>query len=259
MIDIQSQFDPRNIDIDKVGVKDIVYPLKVYDKRKGFQYTIGRINMYVNLPRYFKGTHMSRFIEVLNEFREGNITPKMLDRIVEEIRNKLCAQSAHIEIEFPYFIEKEAPVTKAKSLMVYNCSFFASHEKERELYIGIEVPVTTLCPCSKEISEKGAHNQRGRVFVKLKYEKFFWIEDIVKIVEDSASCDIYSLLKRPDEKYVTERAYERAMFVEDVVRNVAQNLDKKEGITWVYIEAENYESIHNHSAYAYLANRRFKK
>ncbi|MFH1626024.1 MAG: GTP cyclohydrolase FolE2 [Pseudomonadota bacterium] len=254
MIDIQSQPDHRNIEIDKVGVKNIKYPIIVLDRKNESQHTVATINMYVNLPHHFKGTHMSRFVEILNEYR-GNINLKTLFTIIEEMKEKLHAKSAHLEIEFPYFIEKEAPISKAKSLMEYTCRFSARHDGEKDLFIEVNVPITTVCPCSKEVSQGGAHNQRGRASVKLRFKKFVWIEDIVRCVEESASSEVYSLLKRSDEKFVTEQAYSNPMFVEDVVRNVAEKLDADPNITWFSVEAENFESIHNHSAYAFVEKR----
>jgi GTP cyclohydrolase I len=244
MIDVQSQKDHRHIDIRKVGVKGIKYPITVLDKSKGTQPVNATINMYVNLPHRFKGTHMSRFVEILNEFR-GQINIRTFHRILERSREKLHAESAHMEIEFPYFIEKTAPVSHAKSLMEYRSD-------KTDFLVGVVVPVTTVCPCSKEISVAGAHNQRGMVTVKLRFQKFFWIEDVIRLVEDSASGEVYSLLKRIDEKYVTEKAYENPLFVEDVVRNVALRLNRIDNFTWYSVEAENLESIHNHSAYAYV-------
>lgn len=255
IVDIQNQKDHRNIEINKVGVKSIRYPITVLDKKNGTQHTIGTMNMYVNLPHHFKGTHMSRFIEILNRYRQG-INIKNISHIMNEIKKSLRAESAHMEIEFPYFIEKEAPVTKAKSLMEYMCKFWGSHNDTEDLIVGVEVPVTTLCPCSREISKKGAHNQRSIVTVKIRFKKFFWIEDLIKIVEDSASSEVYAILKRPDEKYVTEKAYSNPMFVEDVVRNVAEKLEKDPNITWFSVESENMESIHNHNAYAFVEKRR---
>jgi GTP cyclohydrolase I len=252
MIDIQNLKDDRNIEIRKVGIKDIRYPITVLDRAKGFQNTIANINMYVNLPHNFKGTHMSRFVEVLNKYR-GQISLKNFAKILEDLRKRLNAESAHLQVTFPYFIEKEAPITKAKGLMEYTCEFCGSLSKDkRDFYVGITVPVTTLCPCSKEISERGSHNQRGLVSVKIWYRKFFWIEEIIEIIESSASCDLYAILKRPDEKYVTEKAYDNPMFVEDVVRSVAMKLNANPNIKGYSVEAETMESIHNHSAYAYV-------
>jgi len=252
MVDIQNSPDTRNIDIQKVGVKGIKYPVTVLDKKKGTQDVNATISMFVNLPHHFKGTHMSRFVEIINEYR-GRINIKTFHEILTAMRQKLEAQSAHMEIDFPYFVEKKAPVSGAKSIMEYRCSFTGENtETTRTFFVGVTVPVTTLCPCSKEISAFGAHNQRSIVTITLQFKKFFWIEDVIQLVEESASSEIFPLLKRRDEKYVTEHAYENPMFVEDVVRTVAEKLKKIDNFTWYSIEAENFESIHNHSAYAYL-------
>jgi GTP cyclohydrolase I len=251
MKDIQKHKDFRKIEINKVGVKNIRYPITVLDKAKGIQHTVASVNMYVDLPHRFKGTHMSRFIEILNKYK-GDISIKNFSKILSEMKRKLKAKSAHLEVEFPYFIEKEAPITKAKSLMEYICRFCGSSNEEEDFYVGIVVPITTLCPCSKEISDFGAHNQRSMVTVNLRFKKFIWIEDIIRLVEESASCDLYSILKRPDEKYVTEKAYKKPMFVEDVVREIASKLRKDKNIIWFTVESENFESIHNHSAYAFV-------
>jgi GTP cyclohydrolase I len=252
MIDIQNQHDHRNIDIKKVGVKGIKYPIVVLDRTEGTQPVNATINIYVDLPHHFKGTHMSRFVEILNEFR-GKINIKTFHTILEKIRDKLHAKSAHMEIEFPYFIEKTAPVSGAGSHMEYLCSFSGHNDGTKtDFLVGVVVPVTTVCPCSKEISNMGAHNQRSMVTVKVRFRKFFWIEDLIRMVESSASGEVYSLLKRVDEKYVTEKAYENPMFVEDVVRNVAQRLNGIDNFSWYSVEAENFESIHNHSAYAFV-------
>lgn len=254
MKDIQNSYDPRNIDIDKVGVKDIKYPIVVLDKKNGFQNTIASINIFVNLPREFKGTHMSRFVEILNEHR-GSISVKSLPSILEEIKRRLNAESAHIEIQFPYFIEKEAPVSKSRSLMEYSCLLNGISGKDKEFYLTVEVPITTVCPCSKEISSIGAHGQRGRVRLKVKfidYKRIIWIEDLIGIVEECASSDVYALLKRSDEKFVTEKAYSNPKFVEDVARDIAERIIKSNNIAWFSVEVENFESIHNHNAYAYI-------
>lgn len=250
MIDIQNRRDHRRVGINKVGVKNIQYPITVLDKRHKVQHTVGKVNMYVNLPHHFKGTHMSRFIEILNEYR-GTINIKAIATILDKMKEKLNAQSAYLEVEFPYFVEKRAPVSGAKSLMGYTCQFLASLTNgHHSLVVGITVPVTTLCPCSKEISKKGAHNQRSLVTVKVTFRKFFWIEDLIRIVENSASSAVFSLLKRSDEKFLTERAYDNPLFVEDVVRNIALRLHAHPNITWYRAESENLESIHNHNAYA---------
>ncbi|HRT61364.1 MAG TPA: GTP cyclohydrolase FolE2 [Syntrophales bacterium] len=252
MIDVQNRTDDRNLDIKKVGVKGIHYPVVVLDRAKGVQHVNATVNMYVNLPHHFKGTHMSRFIEILNEYR-GRINIKTFRVILGRMREKLHAKSAHMEIEFPYFIEKSAPVTGAKSIMDYVCSFIGEDDGEKtDFKVGVMVPVTTVCPCSKEMSLRGAHTQRSIVRVNVRFRRFFWIEDLIRLVEDSASGEVYSLLKRPDEKYVTERSYENPMFVEDVVRSVAEKLSADENFIWYSVESENIESIHNHSAYAYV-------
>jgi len=251
--DVQKMPSPRTIDIDKVGVKNISYPIVVLDKFNGTQHTVARINMYVNLPHRHKGTHMSRFIEILSECRR-DISIKNIETILEETRKRLHAQSAHIEMTFPYFIDKVAPVSRSRGLMEYICTFKGSLDGDGtiDLIVGITVPITTLCPCSKEISSVGAHNQRGEVRVQVRFKKFFWIEDLIRLVEESASCEVYALLKRQDEKFVTEKAYSNPMFVEDVVREIAYKLRQDQNFTWFAIESENFESIHNHSAYAYI-------
>lgn len=249
--DIQNQPDFRKISIDKVGVKDIRYPIVVLDKKNKFQHTIASVNMYVDLPHHFKGTHMSRFIEILNEYR-GEITVKNFPTILKKMKDRFDARTAHLDVEFPYFIEKKAPVSGAKGLMEYRCRFSGSLGEKKDFVLEIIVPVTTLCPCSKEISEKGAHNQRGMVKIRIRFKGFVWIEDIIKVIEASASSPVYSILKRHDEKYVTEHAYDNPKFVEDVVRDVAAKLGRFKEVTYFTVEAENWESIHNHSAYAYL-------
>ncbi|MEW6138789.1 MAG: GTP cyclohydrolase FolE2 [Thermodesulfobacteriota bacterium] len=249
--DVQSLPDGRKIPIDKVGVKGLRYPITVKDRQKKRQHTVGLFDLFVNLPHDFKGTHMSRFIEVLNEFR-GEISMEKFEDICQKIKSRLNAESAHMNVEFPYFIEKLAPVSGTPGLMSYTCFMRGSLSDRFDLIVGVEVPVTTVCPCSKEISEYGAHNQRGIVRVQLRFKKFFWLEDIIEIVESSVSSEIYSLLKRPDEKFVTERAYDNPMFVEDVVRSALSRLREKDNFPWYRIEAENFESIHNHSAYAMI-------
>lgn len=249
MPDMQTTRDTRKIPISKVGVKDISYPIVVMDKNRKFQQTVARVNMYVDLPHHFKGTHMSRFVEILNAYREEIALDKM-EPILQEMKKKLGASSAHLEIEFPYFIEKRAPVSGARSLMEYTCSFVGTLGDEFDFVLGVTVPVTSLCPCSKELSRYGAHNQRSAITVKVRYADFIWIEDLVELVEACGSSPVWSLLKRVDEKYVTERAYENPKFVEDIVREATQALLAREAITWFSVEAENYESIHKHSAYA---------
>ncbi len=250
--DIQSEYDHRQIEISKVGVKDIRYPIIVKDKKKGFQHTVASINMYVNLPHHFKGTHMSRFIEILNEFRQEQLSLQEVQSILTRMKARLNAKAAHFEIEFPYFIEKAAPVSKAVALMEYSCKFVAEKSNKDVFIVSVTAPVTTVCPCSKEISDEGAHNQRSLVTVAVQFKKFVWIEDLIELIEAAASCEVYSLLKRPDEKYVTEKAYQNPMFVEDIVREIYKTLSADDNIIWFTVESENFESIHNHSAYAFI-------
>jgi len=205
--------------------------------------------MYVNLPHHFRGTHMSRFIEILNKYRR-EIDIHNMGNIMKEMKKRLNAESAHLEIEFSYFIEKQAPVSKSKSLMEYQCRLIGELSDRMKIFLGVSVPILTVCPCSKEISDYGAHNQRGIITVLLKFKGFLWIEDVVELVETCASGSVYSLLKREDEKFITESSYDNPTFVEDVVRNVATKLNKIENILWYKIEVESFESIHNHDAYA---------
>ncbi len=255
MPDLQQSRDERNIPIDKVGVKNIHYPIVVLDKSKERQHTVARINMYVDLPHHFKGTHMSRFIEILNE-HHGEISIEGIDAILLEMKERLEASSAHLELEFPYFIEKRAPVSGARGLMEYQCRMLGSLGETGDFILGVTVPVTSLCPCSREISARGAHNQRSAVTVQVRYRDHIWLEDLIEWVEDCGSAPVYSLLKREDEKAVTEQAYDNPRFVEDIVRAVTEKLQSIENITWFRVECENFESIHNHSAYALVEQRR---
>jgi GTP cyclohydrolase I len=251
MIDIQNQKDARNLEINKVGVKSIRYPIIVLDKASGLQHTVANVNMYVDLPHRFRGTHMSRFVEILNKYR-GEIAIETFSKILNEMKKKLNAKTAHLEIEFPYFIEKKAPVSGSKGLMEYVCRFCGSSNEKEDFYLGVKVPLATVCPCSKEISDFGAHNQRSIVTVQVRFKRFIWIEDVVNLIEECASSEVFSVLKRTDEKLVTERAYQNPMFVEDVVREVASRLNLDPNIIWFTVESENFESIHNHNAYAYI-------
>jgi len=249
MNDVQKEAAEHEVDLDKVGVKGVKYPIVVLDKNNKYQNTVASINMYVNLPKHFRGTHMSRFIEILHN-HSGRMTLHNIGPILAEMKDKLDAKSAHLEVTFPYFIEKTAPVSGQKSTMVYDCKFIASESDHDELVLEVNVPVMSLCPCSKEISDRGAHNQRSIVTVKLKSEELVWIEDIVTLVERAASSDVYALLKREDEKYITEKSYDNPRFAEDMVRQIAVELETMPQITWFSVETENYESIHNHNAYA---------
>jgi GTP cyclohydrolase IB len=249
--DTQNQADKRQIPIDKVGIKNLKYPISVLDKDNGVQHTIATVSMTVDLPKQFKGTHMSRFVEVLQNKKEIQI--ESIYEILKEMQNKLKAESAHIELDFPYFMEKKAPVSGKPSLIDYRVRYHAvMHNDKRDLIMTVVVPVKTLCPCSKNISKYGAHNQRGEVTVSVRFLETVWFEDIIKYVEESASCELFTLLKREDEKYVTEKAYENPVFVEDLVRNVVLKLQDNKNILWYSVEAENFESIHNHNAYAMI-------
>jgi GTP cyclohydrolase I len=249
MPDMQKLRDDRNIAINKVGVKDIRYPIVVLDKCKERQQTVARINMYVDLPHHFKGTHMSRFIEILNQYH-GEISIERMDTMLRNMKEHLEASSAHLELEFPYFIEKQAPISGARSLMEYQCRMVGSLDENYNFMLGVTVPMTSLCPCSKEISARGAHNQRSAVTVEIRYSDHIWLEDLIAWIEGCGSAPVFALLKREDEKALTEQAYDNPMFVEDVVRAVTQRLLEVPEITWFRVACENFESIHNHSAYA---------
>ncbi len=252
MKDVQSSPDHRNLPIDMVGVKGLRYPIVVLDKNDREQHTVASIDMYVDLPHHFRGTHMSRFIEILNEHHKAvHIT--RLASMLTAMRSSFDASAAHLEVRFPYFIAKRAPVTGAMGLMDYECTFQAiSSQKGDDAVVGIKVPVMTLCPCSKEISDHGAHNQRGVVSLDVRYRKMIWIEDLIATVESCASSPIYAILKRPDEKHVTEASYQNPKFVEDVVRDVSMAMNANNRVSWFRVSAENFESIHNHSAYALI-------
>jgi GTP cyclohydrolase I len=251
--DVQNIADKRRIAIDKVGIKDIQHPIKISDRTTGEQNTIANFNMYVNLPHQFKGTHMSRFVEILNQ-HEREITVKSFREMLGEMTERLQAESGYIEMDFPYFVNKEAPISKVKSLMDYQVSFIGEITGDQTMMtVKVIVPVTSLCPCSKNISDYGAHNQRSHVTVTVRVESFIWIEDLIDVVESEASCEIYGLLKRPDEKYVTEKAYDNPKFVEDIVRDIAARFNDDKRINAYTIESENFESIHNHSAYALIS------
>lgn len=249
--DIQNQADKRKITIDKVGVKGVRYPIVVEDKSAGIQHSVADLDIYVELPHYRRGTHMSRFIEVLNRYHTEAFIGK-LDMFLSELKETMKAEAAYVDIHFPYFVRKQAPVSKIASLLSYNCTFSASYIDSFCLWIGVSVPVTTLCPCSKEISEYGAHNQRSEIRISVCYKNFVWLEELIAIAEQHASCEIYPLLKRPDEKFVTEKAYNNPKFVEDIVREITLELQNDERIIGFHVESENFESIHNHNAYAMI-------
>jgi GTP cyclohydrolase I len=248
--DMQSRRDYRELRIDKVGVRGLRFPIQVRDKAHSVQNTVATIGMFVDLPKEFKGTHMSRFIEVLNAHGDV-IHVENIPDILRSLQKKLNASTSHIEIEFPYFMSKRSPVSRGESLMDYVARFDAAAINGGiDFVLTVKAHVTTLCPCSQAIAKYGAHNQRSLVTVALRFTKPVWIEDVVAMIESSASSELYALLKRQDEKFVTERAYENPVFVEDLVRNVALQLNAHPLVKWYKIEAENFESIHNHNAYA---------
>ncbi|MGW8309953.1 MAG: GTP cyclohydrolase FolE2 [Thiogranum sp.] len=250
--DVQSSIDTRHIAIDKVGIKDIRHPVRVKDRSEGEQHTIASFNMYVNLPHNFKGTHMSRFVEILN-LHEREISVESFKEMLGEMTERLEAEAGHIEMTFRYFINKTAPISGVRSLLDYEVSFIGEvRDGKPRMQIKVVVPVTSLCPCSKKISDRGAHNQRSHVTVTATTCDFVWIEELIEMVESQASSELYGLLKRPDEKYVTERAYDNPKFVEDMVRDIAAALNADDRICAYIVESENFESIHNHSAYALI-------
>ena len=258
MIDVQNMRDSRDIAVDQVGVWGIRYPVTVKDRSKGTQNTVADVDMTVQLLPEFKGTHMSRMIEILNQFR-GEITMANIPVILDEMKIKLESPQSMFTMRFPYFIEKQSPVSKTGSLFQVEVLFsgFSDQKDGTSFILGVRVPVTTLCPCSKEISDGGAHNQRSFVTVNLQFKDFIWVEDVVSAIEDCASCAVFPLLKRTDEKYVTERAFSRPRFAEDIVRNVSEKLSKDANISWFLVETLHLESIHTHNAYARV--ERFKK
>lgn len=252
--DVQNLPDIRQLAIDKVGIKAIRHPVKVKDKTGGAQHTVATFNMYVHLPHNFKGTHMSRFVEIINA-NEREISVENFQMILNEMANRLEAKSGHIEMTFPYFVNKSAPVSGVKSLLDYEVTFIGEvNNGQHEIQVKVLIPVTSLCPCSKKISAYGAHNQRSHVTVTIKLKEFMWIEDMISMVEAQASSQLYGLLKRPDEKYVTERAYNNPKFVEDMVRDIATAFNNEPRIKNYIVECENFESIHNHSAYACISS-----
>ena len=263
MPDVQSEMDSREIPLTKVGVKGLEYPIIVLDKVKKVQHTTAKVDLFANLPHHFKGTHMSRFIEIFHRYRD-DLSMRCFLEMLTMIRDELEAESAFGSMAFPYFIEKKAPVSQLPGIISCQCLYRGrvsaqnSHSgKKKHFTVAVSVPVNTVCPCSRAISERGAHNQRGIVTVELELGSFFWLEDIIALVENAASSPVYSLLKREDEKYITEHAYDNPKFVEDLVRDVYVKIRELKSFPRFSVEAENFESIHNHSAYAfteYIAN-----
>lgn len=256
--DVQNSADTRHLAINKVGIKSIRHPVMVKDKSEGVQHTVANFNMYVHLPHNFKGTHMSRFVEILNHHGR-EISVESFESILREMVVKLEAQSGYIEMSFPYFINKTAPISGVQSMLDYDVTFIGEIvEGAYRFNMKVQVPVTSLCPCSKKISERGAHNQRSHVTITVRTKSPVWIEEVVRYAEEQASCELYGLLKRPDEKFVTERAYDNPKFVEDMVRDVAAVLNADDRIEHFIVESENFESIHNHSAYALIEKDKTK-
>jgi GTP cyclohydrolase I len=250
--DVQGHADTRQIPINKVGIKDILHPVKVKDRSRGEQHTVAKFKMYVNLPHNFKGTHMSRFVEILHA-HEREISVESFGTMLAEMTERLAATSGHIEMKFPYFVMKKAPVSGVESLMNYQATIFGEHRNGKtEVWLKVVVPTTSLCPCSKEISDYGAHNQRSHITLTARLTEHMWLEELIDIAEREASCEVYGILKRPDEKFVTERAYDNPKFVEDTVRDVAMALNREKRVRAYVVESENFESIHNHSAYAMI-------
>jgi GTP cyclohydrolase I len=250
--DVQATPDIRRLAIDRVGIKAIRHPMRIAERAGGTQHTVATFNMYVGLPHQFKGTHMSRFVEILNA-HEREITVDSFRAMLREMVKKLEAETGHIEMTFPYFVSKKAPVSGVESLLDYAVTFIGEIVDGREVFtLKIVVPVTSLCPCSKKISAYGAHNQRSHVTIAARVHSFVWIEEIIDLAEKQASSELYGLLKRPDEKYVTELAYDNPKFVEDMVRDIAASLNGDARIDAYVVESENFESIHNHSAYAMI-------
>lgn len=249
MPDVQGSSDARRIAIDKVGVTQVSFPITLRTRAGGAQTTVASVSMYVSLPHHRKGTHMSRFLEVLNQYARP-LTPDCIPVVARAIKSRLDAEEAHLELSFPYFIEKKAPVTEAPGLMDYRVTFRASCNSHDDFVMTVRAPATSLCPCSKEISAYGAHNQRCELEASVRFTGTMWIEDLVEMLESSASSPVYPVLKRPDEKFVTEAAFDNPKFVEDIVRDLALKLQAEPRVTWYSVNSENFESIHNHNAYA---------
>ena len=237
--------------IQSVGIKNIQTPVRIREKSGGLQNSVATVSLQASMPGEYRESCVITFTSVLNKYMDELSVTNFPD-LLTEVKDGLRAESARVEMSFPYFIEKKAPVTATRSLMEYECSFAGEVGTDSDFILSVKVPITTLCPCSKEISKAGAHNQRAEVTLSVKFKKFIWVEDLIRLIEDSASCELWALLKRPDEKYVTERAYKNPMFVEDVVRKVAVSALDNKKITWFSASVESFESIHKHSAYAYV-------
>ncbi|AKI97115.1 GTP cyclohydrolase FolE2 [Kosmotoga pacifica] len=252
--DVQNERDERNVPIDMVGIRGLKYPIVVLDRANGRQRTVGTFDLFVDLPRDFRGTHMSRFVEVLDR-HNNRITPRNMESILKDMREFLKADVAHINVFFPYFLRKSAPVSGISSYSSFECGFITRLNEGFDFILEVNVPVMTVCPCSKEISDRGAHNQRANAKVRIRMNSLVWIEEIIEIAETSASAPIFSLLKREDEKFITELSYDNPRFVEDLSREIVLRLEKDPRITWYRVEVASQESIHNHEAYACIEKR----
>ncbi|MFP4459260.1 MAG: GTP cyclohydrolase FolE2 [Candidatus Zixiibacteriota bacterium] len=252
MNDVQNESPSHKIAIDRVGVRNLRYPIIVLDRSNEKQQTVASVSMFVDLPESYRGTHMSRFIEILNRHR-GKMTSDQVAMVTKEMQDVFNASQAHFKVEFDYFIEKKAPVTGHDSLLSIDCFFEGNRGDDYHFILGVRVPVLTLCPCSKEISDRGAHNQRAYVDIQVEFEEFIWIEELVEVAEQSASAPIYPLIKRPDEKFITELAFDNPVFVEDLARNIAKVLDSDKRIYAYKIQVESHESIHTHNAFACIS------
>lgn len=259
MKDVQNQKDLRNIPLQKVGVRDVEIPLKIERKTStdtpSLEVVYAKAKMSVSLPAQYKGTHMSRFIEILNDYQNESLLSTDIEHLLNSAKKKLDAKSAYLKLSFKYFLKKQAPVSKLASLMCYDCAFEGEIDEEDDFkfFLIVSVPITTLCPCSKEISDFGAHNQRACLKIKVSYDndKHIWLEDLIALAENCASCEIYPLLKREDEKFVTEKAYQNPRFVEDAIREICTKLNENDVVNFYEVEMTAYESIHAHNAWAY--------
>ncbi len=252
--DVQSWPDSRDLAVDRVGIRGIKHPIRFEDLNSqqvlSSQHLVATIDMMVNLPKDVKGTHMSRFVEILNA-QEVVLSVANMPYWLDTLITKLESQHCFFKADFQYFLNKTAPISKIKSLMDYEVSLYGMfYQNKAQVIVTVVVPVTTLCPCSKKISKHGAHNQRSHITLTLQAEPQFSLEHVIQLVESKASCELYGIVKRNDEKYITEKAYENPKFVEDLVRDVAAALDKVDNISGFKVASENFESIHNHSAYA---------
>lgn len=257
--DVQGRADTRRLPINKVGIKDVYHPVRVKDRSGGEQHTVANFNMYVALPHNFKGTHMSRFVEILHK-HEREISVDSFGKMLQEMTTHLDAEVGHIEMSFPFFVMKKAPASGVESLMNYQATLIGEHSHgQSQLWLKVVVAATSLCPCSKAISDYGAHNQRSHITITARIDEHMWLEELIDIAEQEASCEVFGILKRADEKFVTERAYDNPKFVEDIVRDLAVRLNAEPRIRAYTVETENFESIHNHSAYALIENDKEKK